>query len=263
MVAIMPLWAVHISSGVVSWPWIGAGFLFAGLLLVLGMSTFSRPSEYPVEEEMPRIALLTAAFFVAGLIHIRIGPTSVHLLLSGLLGVLLGRRAVLAICVGVVLQAFLLGHGDVSTIGINSCVMILPALAAGALYPLFRGNQPGGLGEAAIASSFILFPWSVAVVGPLVFAFKQIDREMRVTQEFRAGFLAGLVAVLLTVALNSLVLIAGGVQDWRLWAGVSFAAHLPIALIEGVITGFTVDFLARVSPRLLRNRSASTAAPQV
>lgn len=35
---------------------------------------------------------MTAAFFVASLIHVPIGPTSVHLLLNGLLGVVVGRR---------------------------------------------------------------------------------------------------------------------------------------------------------------------------
>jgi hypothetical protein len=30
-----------------------------------------------------------------------------------------------------------------------------------------------------------------------------------------------------------------------------FVAHLPIAVIEGIILGFTVGFLARVKPALL------------
>ncbi len=200
--------------------------------------------------------MLTAAFFIAGLIHIKIGGvTSVHLLLNGLLGVMLGRRAILAVAVGVVLQAFLIGHGDVSTIGINACVMILPALAAAVIYPRLRGRRSFGLAEATIATSYVLFPWSVLVVGPLVFALKQVDRILKLTVEFRAGFLTGMIAVLFTVALNALVLITGGVEDWRVWAGVSFAAHLPIALIEGAITGFTVDFLARVAPGLLHGKS--------
>ena len=38
------------------------------------------------EDEIPRVALVTAAFFVASLIHVRVGPTSVHLLLNGLVG---------------------------------------------------------------------------------------------------------------------------------------------------------------------------------
>jgi ABC-type Co2+ transport system permease subunit len=135
---------------------------------------------------------------------------------------------------------------------------------AAVAYPAMRSYRSFGLTEATIATSFVLFPWSVAVVGPLVFALKQIDRILKMTAEFRAGFLTGMFAVLLTVALNALVLIAGGVQDWRVWAGISFAAHIPLALIEGAITGFTVDFLARVAPGLLHGKSKGIAeAPLV
>ena len=94
--------AVHVSDGVLAWPWLVGGFVVAGLLSML--------AAYRVrDEEIPRIALMTAAFFVASLIHVKLGPTSVHLLLNGLLGVVLGRRAPLAVLVGVGLQAFLLG----------------------------------------------------------------------------------------------------------------------------------------------------------
>ena len=79
-----PLLAVHISDGVLTWPWLLGGFVLAGLVDAMAM--------YKVrDEEIPRIALMTAAFFVASLIHVPIGPTSVHLLLNGLLGVVVGR----------------------------------------------------------------------------------------------------------------------------------------------------------------------------
>src|SRR5205085_10423419 len=120
---VVPLWAVHISDGVLTGPWCVGGFLVAALLAVLG-------AERIRDEEIPRVALLTAAFFVASLIHLPVGPTSAHLLLNGLVGVVLGRRAGLAIPVGLFLQAALIGHGGFSTLGINACVMTLPALLA-------------------------------------------------------------------------------------------------------------------------------------
>src|SRR5215470_1715186 len=121
------LWAVHISDGVLAAPWWLGGFLVAGLLGLFGAWRIR-------EEEIPQVALLTAAFFVASLIHVRVGPTSVHLLLNGLVGVVLGRRAALAIPLGLFLQAALIGHGGYTTLGVNSCVMTLPALFAGGLY---------------------------------------------------------------------------------------------------------------------------------
>src|SRR5262245_54660601 len=148
-----PLFAVHISDGFLTLPWLAGGFVVAALLAggALLIDAARARRHHPLrEEEIARLALLTAAFFVASLIHLRIGPTTVHLLLNGLLGVVLRWRAALAIPVGLLLQAALFGHGGFTTLGVNSCVMILPALAAWLLFaalhrlpwltrPWFRG----------------------------------------------------------------------------------------------------------------------------
>src|SRR5437588_9406630 len=118
--SLQTLWAVHISDGVLTGPWLGGGFVLAALLVFFGAWRIR-------DEEIPQVALLTAAFFVASLVHVRLGPTSVHLLLNGLLGLVLGVRAGLAIPVGLFLQAALIGHGGFMTLGVNSCVLTLPA----------------------------------------------------------------------------------------------------------------------------------------
>src|SRR5919198_257382 len=102
------LWAVHISDGVLTLPWLTGGFALAALLAVWGAWRIR-------DEEIPQVAVLTAAFFVASLIHVREGPTSVHLLLNGLVGVVLGWRAAVAIPVGLAMQVALLGHGGFTT----------------------------------------------------------------------------------------------------------------------------------------------------
>src|SRR5262249_45446474 len=131
----LSLLAVHIADGVLAWPWLGGGWGLAAGLACFGAWRIR-------DDEIPRVALLTAAFFVASSIHVRLGPGSAHLLLGGLVGVVLGRRAALAIPLGVTMQATLLGHGGFSTIGVNSCIMTLPALLA---WPLFAGlrRTPG------------------------------------------------------------------------------------------------------------------------
>src|SRR5438270_959338 len=128
---LVPLWAVHIDDGFLTAPWIGGGFAGMALLMLLGAWRIR-------DDEIPQVALLTAAFFVASLMHVSLGPTSVHLLFNGLVGVVLGRRAGLAIPIGLFLQAALFKHGGFTTVGINSCVMTLPALLA---WLLFRGLQ--------------------------------------------------------------------------------------------------------------------------
>src|SRR5438105_5967543 len=127
----LPLWAVHIDDGFLACPWWSGGFLLTGVLALLGARRIR-------DEEIPQIAILTAAFFVASLIHVPVPPTSVHLLLNGLVGVILGRRAALAIPVGLFLPAALLSHGGFTTLGVNSCVMALPALLA---WQVFAGLQ--------------------------------------------------------------------------------------------------------------------------
>ena len=124
------LFAIHLSDGVVKPEAIILGFICSFFLLRITLKQLR-------EEEIPRIALLSAGFFIASLIHFRIGPSSVHLILNGLVGVLLDRRSILAISTGIVLQTFLLSHGGISTIGLNILIIGLPALFSGSLFRLF------------------------------------------------------------------------------------------------------------------------------
>ncbi|HJZ94531.1 MAG TPA: CbiM family transporter [Gemmataceae bacterium] len=215
----MPLVAVHISDGVLSPLYLAVGFAAMALLMI--------PAVWRIdEEEVPRIGLLTAAFFVASLIHVRVGVTSVHLLLNGLIGVVVGTRAALAIAVGLGLQALLLGHGGFTTLGVNTSVMTLPAFTARWTFWLVSGSH----------------------------------RPIRPRRAFGAGLVSGTLAVILTAALNAAVLVVAGVEDFRVVAALVFVAHLPIAAIEGLVVGFTASYLARVKPDLLDRPKKARAA---
>jgi cobalt/nickel transport system permease protein len=278
--ALLPLWAVHISDGVLTWPWLAAGFV--------GMITLALLGAWRVrEEEVPRVALLTAAFFVASLIHVRVGPTSVHLLLNGLVGVVLGLRAALAIPLGLALQALLIGHGGASALGVNSCVMTLPALLSWQLFaglrrvpwvrrPWFRSTLVGASALAWTLSlvysltllcsnrlteldyldtewaNFVTFhPATLTAALALAALAVAGERRLENAPEFPLGLLVGELAVLATMALNCVALIGGGERDWHALALATFVAHLPIAVIEGTVLGFAVGFLARVKPEMI------------
>jgi cobalt/nickel transport system permease protein len=277
---ITPTWAVHIADGILTEPWRWGGFAVAGLLALFAAWRIR-------EDEIPRVALVTAAFFVASLIHVRVGPTSVHLLLNGLVGVVLGRRAALAIPVGLALQAALLGHGGFTTIGINSCIMVLPALLAWQLFavlrrvpwirqPWFRAGLVGisaFLWTLSLVFSVVLLctnrlteldtldtTWATRIAfhpltligGVLVaVAAAWLEHRLENAPEFPLGLLVGETAVLATTLLNCLVLMWGGQEDWHALALVVFIAHLPIAVIEGIVLGFTVGFLTKVKPEML------------
>src|SRR5581483_12166105 len=119
------LFAVHLSDGVVAGPWLVGGWVVAALIVAAACRRID-------EAEVPRIGVLTAAFFVGSQVHLPLGGVSAHLLLNGLVGVILGMRAGLAIAVGLLLQSLLLGHGRLTVLGVNVAVYALPAVAAGA-----------------------------------------------------------------------------------------------------------------------------------
>ena len=79
---------MHLAEGVLSAPVLFAGTGLSILGIALGLKKLD-------SEQMPQVAVLTAAFFVAALVHIPIGPSSVHLVLHGLLGIILGWAALI------------------------------------------------------------------------------------------------------------------------------------------------------------------------
>jgi cobalt/nickel transport system permease protein len=220
----MSFFAVHLSDNVIDLPWYLGGYVVAFLLAFWGSWRLS-------EAEIPRVALLTAAFFVSSLIRIPIGPTSVHLLLSGLMGAMLGRRAAVAILIGITLQFYLLFHGGAQTIGLNTCIMAIPALLGGAVFQVLLGP----------------------LVPPASLSTEEVRqfRERLFWRATRAGAIVGGACVLLTAALNSMVLVLAGIEDFRLVASAVFLAHLPLVLVEGFVVSVIAGFLAKARPDLL------------
>jgi cobalt/nickel transport system permease protein len=163
-------------------------------------------------EEMPKVAVVTSAFFVASLVHIPLGPTSVHLLLIGLVGALLGSAAFPSITLGLILQTLLFGYGGITALGANSLMMGLPALVAGWIYRGLRGRDWGG--------------------------------------HMAAGFMAGALGTTLAAVFLALLLMTSG-EDFYGVARVALLAHLPVIGIEALITAFVVSFLGKVKPELL------------
>ena len=173
-------------------------------------------------EGIPKASLLTAAFFVVSWIHIPIPPTSVHLVLNGLLGALLGYYAFPAILIGLFFQAVMFGHGGLTTLGVNAVIMGLPAILA---YYIFRLRKLGSKESSKKDGAF--------------------------------GFLAGAVAIGVSVAIFVGILITNLPADFisvtveRAAIYTLAIAHLPLLGIEGAITALLVVFLRRVRPGIL------------
>ena len=89
---------MHISEGILSAPILAGG----AVLTTVGTAIGLKKMDY---DRIMSVSLLSATFFVASLIHVPLGPGSVHLLLGGLLGLILGWGAFPAIVVALALQA--------------------------------------------------------------------------------------------------------------------------------------------------------------
>jgi len=203
---------MHISEGVLSPSVLIAG---AGLTAV-GVAIGLRKLE---TEEIPSIGILSAGFFVASLVHVPIGPSSVHLVLNGLLGLLLGWKAFPAILVGLALQALLFQFGGLTSLGVNTLNMALPAVGC-----------------------YYLFGWAVRP-------------GVKVPVFTVAAFACGACAILVSGILVGFSLYLTG-EAFLPAAKLVIVAHVPVMLIEGGLTAACALFLSRVKPELLEEQYA-------
>ncbi|MDY6906423.1 MAG: cobalt transporter CbiM [Thermodesulfobacteriota bacterium] len=195
---------MHISEGVLSWQVLTAGGAVAAAGTTIGLKTL----DY---EKIPQTGMLSAAFFVASLVHIPIGPSNVHLILNGLVGLLLGWSAVPAILVALLLQAVMFQFGGITTLGVNTVIMAVPAVVC---YYLFR---------------------------PFV------NRSRNVI--FFAAMACGALAVFMGTLLAAAALMFTEARFLEVSA-LLITAHLAVMVIEGIVTGFAVVFLKTVKPVL-------------
>jgi cobalt/nickel transport system permease protein len=196
---------MHISEGVLAAPVLFSGLALAAAGTGIGLKKLSL-------EKTGRAGILAASFFVASLIHVPLGPSSVHLILNGLVGVLLGWGAFPAILTALTLQAVLFHFGGLTVLGVNTVIMASPAVVS---YYLFRG---------------------LVLCRPRLLP--------------AAGFVAGFLSVLLSALLAAAALIFSQ-ENFLDAAWLLVAAHLPIMIIEGIVTAVCVSFLNRVQPSLL------------
>jgi cobalt/nickel transport system permease protein len=196
---------MHISEGVLSGPVLITG----GALAAAGTAVGLKKLDY---DRIARAGILSAAFFVASLIHVPIGPANAHLILNGLVGLLLGWAAFPAILVALVLQAMLFQFGGITALGVNTIVMALPGVICYLVFSRLLHKKP------LVALS--------------------------------AAFACGFLSVLLAAVLLGLALIFTQENFFEVSA-IVIAAHIPVMIIEGAITAVCVSFLKKVQPAML------------
>lgn len=208
--------SMHIAEGVLSPAALGAGAVLAAAGTAIGL----RRLDY---DRLMTVGILSAAFFVGSLIHVPVGFSSVHLILNGLVGVLLGWAAFPAILVALLLQALLFQFGGLTVLGVNTFTMGFSSVLAWYCYRGIVHIWPGPAGIRA------------------------------------AAFCGGALGVALATVLTALALAFTSEGFWAA-AQLLLLAHLPIMLAEGLITMFTVSFIARVRPEMLRSARRTAAS---
>ncbi|MEC4804828.1 MAG: cobalt transporter CbiM [Jaaginema sp. PMC 1079.18] len=174
------------------------------------------------QAQIPKASLLTAAFFVSSLIHIPIPPTSIHFVLNGLMGIVLGFYAFPAIVIGLFFQAVMFGHGGMAALGINAAMMGIPALLASYIFRFTRPLE----GKNGV--------WKAILV-----------------------FVVGSGAIALSASIFTLITLATITEDMNINAErtitiLALGGYGIQALLEGIFTVMIVSFLQKVKPELLK-----------
>jgi len=197
---------MHISEGVLSAPVlvVGAAITVAGCAVGLKKLDYDR---------IPEVAVLSSTFFVASLVHVPIGPSSVHLLLNGVIGLLLGWAAFPSILVALTLQSILFQFGGITALGVNTVNVAVPALVC-----------------------FYMFNYAV--------------RRENIFISLGSAFACGFLAVFLTSIMVGISLVFTG-EAFMAVSKLVVVAHFPVMIIEGIMTAFCVAFLKKVKPEIL------------
>ncbi|MDR1494176.1 MAG: energy-coupling factor ABC transporter permease [Planctomycetaceae bacterium] len=205
---------MHISDGVLSLPLIAAASLAGAGTLAVSLWQI-RPSE------ISKISLMTCVFFVGStVVHIPIGPTSQHLMLTGFIGMVLGRKAAIAVTIALLLQLFLFRFGGYGSLAANIFVISYPAMSLG------------------------------MILRPLLAKHKNMA--------FVYGFLAGFLAVAGSALLLAGILWESH-QRFAFASHMIIILYVPLMFIEGFVTGFALQMIVRIRPNFLFSRDETTA----
>jgi cobalt/nickel transport system permease protein len=197
---------MHISEAVLSPAVLSAGYALTAAATFMGL----RKTDY---SRLTAAAVLSSVFFVGSLVHVPLGPGSVHLILNGFLGLFLGWAVFPALLVALLLQAVLFQFGGIAVLGVNTFNMAFPALVC---HYAFR-----------------------SIIGK--------NNALRLAGAFGCGSLSVAGAALCT----ALALGFTNEGFWTS-AKIIFMTHIPIMILEGVIVALAVSFIAGSRPELLQ-----------
>lgn len=201
---------MHLADGVLSLPTLAISAAFSATGIALGLRQVT-------PQTLPVAALFAAVFFVVGTIHVPVGVGSVHLVLNGLIGVLLGWLAFPVIFVALLLQALLFSFGGIAVLGANTLLLAAPAVIAH-------------------------YGLRTALQRPL-----PTRQRLLVT-----GALAATIGIAGAVLLTAVMLWSTGQKALLGLIALISAAQIPVWLIDAAVSALALASLGRALPRVLR-----------
>lgn len=195
---------MHISDGIlsseviISTSIIGVGFVLYSLKTIKN-------------KNIAIVSAMSAIFFIASFIHIPLGPTQIHLVLIGVIGIILGSSVFLALLIALLLQATLLGYGGLTSLGANLFIMALP--------------------------SYLIY---------LLVKNRFLDFMSYKLKYFFIGFLPVLLSTIFLALILSL-----SKEEYLYASYTIIFVNIPAMIIEGLITLFLINYLNKAMPELL------------
>ncbi len=196
---------MHISDGILTAP-----IVISTSVVSLGLVIYSL--KHLKDDDIALVSAMSAMFFISSFIHIPLGPTQIHLIMIGVIGILLGSKVFIAVFIALLLQATLLGYGGLSSLGANLLIMALPA--------------------------FITY---ILVSRGLLNSFAVKIRY----------FLIGFIPICLATLFMALLL-ALSKEEYLYAAYTVMAANVPVMIIEGLVTLFLINYLKKSIPWVLK-----------
>ena len=197
---------MHISEGILSPAVLGAGYALTAAATCISL----RKIDY---SRLTSAAVLASVFFVGSLVHVPLGPGSVHLILNGLLGLFLGWAVFPALLVALLLQAVLFRFGGIAVLGVNTFDMAFPALACHCAFRSFLHKTGWRRAFGAFCCG------SLSVAG---------------------------------AALCTALALGFTDEGFWMPAKILFLAHAPLMVLEGMVAALAISFIAKSRPELLR-----------
>lgn len=221
IVTLRPACAMHLAEGILPIPWALAWFAVAAPFFLVALAGLRRRERTDLFYK-PFLAMVASAVFVLSCMPIPVptAGTCSHPCGTGLSAILVGPwMTTLVTTVVLLIQALLLAHGGISTLGADLVSM----------------------GIAGGFSGYLVFCTARRLGASL----------------FVAGFLAGLLADWATYATTSLELalaLHGDMNTSKLFVTVLIAfipTQLPLGILEGFLTGGALAFLEKRRPDIL------------